>query len=80
MPTTEEYLARKPEAGQVWRHYKTRHEYAVLGLGSYEPTLEAVVIYKSIAPDSSGDVWVRPLSVFLSRVEHGDVDRFERMS
>ena len=47
-----------------YKHYKGP-EYEVIGLGRHSETLEDLVVYK----DSSGDLWVRPVKMFMEEIE-----------
>lgn len=65
----------KPIKGELWKHYKGGL-YRILEVGTYESTMEPVVIYESL---KDGSVWVRPTHIFLSTVdENGYVPRFSR--
>lgn len=52
----------------IYEHYRG-NRYKVLGVGRHSETLEEMVIYQALY--GSGDRWVRPLSMFLERVEVG---------
>lgn len=59
----------------VYKHYKGDF-YKVSGLGTYEETLETVVIYNPIHHDDginfnedSSKTWVRPISSWVEEVE-----------
>lgn len=57
---------RKVIAGQVYRHFKgTIHRIVCLAKDS--ETMEDVVVYTH---DDDGEIWVRPLKMFLSEVDH----------
>lgn len=47
-----------------YKHFKGP-EYEVIGLAKHSETLEDLVVYK----DSSGELWVRPVKMFLEEVE-----------
>lgn len=53
--------------GAVYRHFKG-NEYLVKALATDSETLEPVVIYQPLYGE--GKLWVRPLSMFLSEVDH----------
>ncbi len=61
---------REVAEGQRYRHFKGG-EYTVLAVAKHTETQEEMVVYKS---DATGDVWVRPKSMFLD--QKGDVNRF----
>jgi len=47
-----------------YKHFKGP-EYVVVGQARHSETLEDLVVYT----DSKGDLWVRPLKMFLEEVE-----------
>jgi len=49
-----------------WEHYKSKR-YEVISMVKHSETLEELVIYKALY--GSGDVWARPLKMFLEEVE-----------
>ena len=49
-----------------YRHFKGK-EYEVLALAKHSETLEEMVVYRALY--GAGDVWVRPLAMFLETVE-----------
>lgn len=49
-----------------YRHYKGK-EYEVIGVAKHSETLENLVVYKALYGD--GQIWVRPLKMFLEEVE-----------
>lgn len=59
-----------------YRHFKGR-EYEVLGLARHSETEEKLVVYRPLYGE--GELWVRPLRMFLETVEgpNGVVARFE---
>ncbi len=50
-----------------YRHSKSGKEYEVLGIGLHSETQEQLVIYRALYGE--GQLWVRPLSMFLETVE-----------
>lgn len=58
-----------------YKHYKDKM-YEVIGTARHSETLEEFVVYRALY--GSGDLWVRPLKMFLESVEiHGEsVPRF----
>lgn len=66
--------ARSIQIGDIYEHY-SRKRYKILAVGRHSETLEEVVIYQSLYGD--GDVWVRPLAMFLETV--GMQPRFSRV-
>ena len=72
------------EKGSFYRHFKGK-KYLIIDIGKYSETLEEVVIYQQLYGDE--EIWVRPLSMFISKVEEGRDDnlagqtyRFEKVS
>lgn len=51
--------------GDRFRHFKTGNFYRIVGLFTWEPTLEPAVLYES---EASHEQWGRPLTVFLEMV------------
>ncbi len=51
-----------------YRHYKGK-EYEVIGVAKHSETLEEFVVYKALYDE--GQIWVRPLQMFLEKVEIG---------
>lgn len=54
-----------------YKHYKGG-EYEVLGIAVHSETLEEMVIYKMLYDSidfKKGTVWVRPLDLFMGKVE-----------
>ena len=49
-----------------YRHFKG-NLYEVIGVARHSETLEEMVVYRSLY--GAGDVWVRPLCMFLETVE-----------
>lgn len=52
--------------GKVYRHFKGI-EIKIIALGKHTETLEELVIYEEL---DSHEIWVRPLAMFLSKVDH----------
>ncbi|HPT08625.1 MAG TPA: DUF1653 domain-containing protein [bacterium] len=49
-----------------YKHYKGK-EYEVLGVAKHSETLEDLVIYQALY--GKKQIWVRPLNMFLEKVE-----------
>ena len=58
-----------------YRHFKGM-EYEVIGVAHHSESLEDFVVYRALYGD--GDLWIRPLSMFLEKVERDGklLDRF----
>lgn len=52
---------------RIYKHFKGDY-YIVVDIGKYSETNENVVIYRKLYED--GSLWVRPVSLFLSEVDH----------
>ena len=55
-----------------YRHFKGG-EYEVLGVVRHSETLEPLVLYRPLRPDST--LWVRPYAMFCEQVEAGGSPR-----
>jgi hypothetical protein len=64
--------------GKKYRHYKGK-EYLVLYMAKHSETLEDMVVYQALYGERG--IWVRPLGMFLEKVEVGGklVDRFREL-
>lgn len=51
-----------------YKHYKGG-EYQVIGVAKHSETLEDVVVYKALYENQASKLWVRPLKMFLEKVE-----------
>lgn len=62
--------------GKKYRHFKGK-EYLVLYLAKHSETMEELVVYQALYGEKG--IWVRPLSMFLEKVEVNGklVERFE---
>ncbi len=54
------------QIGKIYRHFKGM-KIKVIALGKHTETLEELVIYEEL---DTQEIWVRPLSMFLSKVDH----------
>lgn len=73
-------LARSLLIGSVYEHYYKGLRYKILAVARHSETLEEMVVYQSLYGE--GDVWVRPLSLFLENVTvNGNLQpRFKQIS
>lgn len=52
----------------VYRHFKGNH-YRVLNVARHTETNEKLVIYQCVEGDNVGQIFARPLAMFLSEVD-----------
>lgn len=64
--TKEVAWRRDWKAADIVRHFKGE-KYLIIGLGVDTETNEELVIYKRL--DGTGNVWVRPRTMFESKVD-----------
>jgi hypothetical protein len=55
------------KTGATYRHYKDKL-YKVLGTVRHSESLEELVLYEALYPNSLGSLWVRPKAMFLDEV------------
>lgn len=58
---------RKIKINGIYRHFKGNY-YIVEAIGNYSENKEKVVIYRALY--GKKELWVRPLEMFLSEVDH----------
>ena len=58
---------RKIKINGIYKHFKGNY-YLVVDIGTYSEDEKKVVIYRQLYGD--GSLWVRPLDMFLSEVDH----------
>jgi hypothetical protein len=68
-------LSALPQPGERWIHYKGGR-YEIVGIGHDSRDGNAVVVYRTLVPDSA--LRVRPLGEFRSYADHG-APRFLRL-
>lgn len=69
-----------PQPGEIYSHFKTGNKYEIIGLAKHSETLEDLIIYKALYDE--GQVWVRPVAMFLDMktLEDGTlVQRFTKI-
>jgi hypothetical protein len=69
---------REVKIGKKYRHFKG-NEYLILHLAKHSETMETLVVYQALYGEYG--IWVRPLKMFLEKVEVNGVmvNRFEEM-
>lgn len=60
-----------------YRHFKGM-EYNVIAVAKHSETLEDMVVYEALYNNDVSKIWVRPLKMFLEKVEKDGkvIDRF----
>lgn len=62
----EHYKRTMPEAGERWKHFKG-HVYKIICIAEDTERINPVVVYQGVDDCA---YWVRPLSMFMSEVDH----------
>lgn len=52
-----------------YQHSKTGNYYQVIGIAKHSKTLEDLVVYKALYKNPVSRLWVRPVKMFLEKVE-----------
>lgn len=58
---------REVKINGVYKHFKGNY-YLVVDIARHSETLENYVVYRQLYGD--GDLWIRPMELFLSEVDH----------
>ena len=53
----------------VYQHSKTGNLYRVIGIAKHSETLEELVVYETLYDNPKSKLLVRPLKMFLEKVE-----------
>ncbi len=61
-------METNPKPG-IYRHFKNKKLYKVLGVARHSETDEKLVLYEPLY-ESDSKYWVRPLEMFVEIVEH----------
>lgn len=67
--------------GCIYQHYKGA-QYRVHAVVRHSESLEQLVMYECLYPNDLGQMWVRPLSMFLQMIDVDGVQtpRFRRLT
>ncbi|MBI5151219.1 MAG: DUF1653 domain-containing protein [Candidatus Pacebacteria bacterium] len=62
----------------TYRHYKGKY-YQVIEVAKHSETLEEYVTYYCLYPNENGQLWIRPVKMFIEHIEVDGkkVPRFE---
>jgi len=66
-----------PQIGEHYKHFKG-NEYEIIALAKHSETLEDLVVYKALYGE--GQVWVRPLPLFLDMKTMEDGTQVQRFT
>ena len=69
----------------IYRHFRTRNTYEVIGVARHTETMETMVVYRALyeSPEFGPDaIWVRPLAMFTENVtlDGKTIPRFTRVT
>lgn len=72
----EKYLLKQFKPG-VYKHFKG-HLYLALFLAKHSETGEYMVVYMDLYDNANGQIWTRPLDMFMGYKEFEDGTRVKR--
>ena len=52
-----------------YQHTKTGNFYKVIAVAKHSETLEDLIVYEALYDNPESKIWVRPLSMFIEKVE-----------
>lgn len=61
-------VAQSVVIGGIYEHYKGQR-YKIIAIARHSESLEELVVYQALYGD--GEVWVRPLAMFMETINHG---------
>ena len=68
-------MMRELKINGIYKHFKGDY-YIVLDIANHSETKEKMVVYRQLYGD--GSLWVRPLDMFLSEVDHDKYPNVEQ--
>jgi cyclomaltodextrinase / maltogenic alpha-amylase / neopullulanase len=66
-----------PQPNEKYKHFKG-NEYEIVALAKHSETLEDIVVYKALYGE--GQIWVRPLAMFLDMKVQEDGTQVQRFT
>jgi len=54
----------------IYKHFKNKKEYRVLGIAKHSETMEDMVLYEPLYAGSPAKLWVRPFAMFSEEILH----------
>ena len=68
-------LMKEVETGKTYKHFKGNY-YLVEDIAKHSETGEEYVVYRQLY--GSGELWIRPLTMFLEEVDHDKYPNVEQ--
>ncbi len=67
------------QIGKVYRHFKGNYYY-VENIARNSETQEDYVVYKPLYPREDASLWIRPLSMFLEKIDSSRPDNITKQT
>lgn len=67
------------QIGKVYRHFKGNYYY-VENIARNSETQEDYVVYKPLYPREDASLWIRPLSMFLEKIDASRPDNITKQT